>query len=242
MGSRLLGVSRRRVLQLVETVEVLLKPHQDGSGASGAFRSSSYGRRQHGPLPTIVDQILLDRKERDGPGVGEQVEVSGIALSGRSLHVQDGTIWKYSNIAGNGMRLWGQGPEGKRWLATYTRVTEEAARASNAATAVRYDDEEEVQNPKKNEKDPSPEDCDVAVEDLSSVKLKHKQSQEAPKTKEATKKPGDGWMIKIRNVFFGIGPAIRAIAAMSRCGIPSWVFVYVCIPLVCKHNCLKDYL
>lgn len=216
MGSRLFGIPRRRVRQLLETAEELLKPN---GHSLEPCRSSPYLRRythrQHsGVLPTIVDQFLLDHKERNGTGVADKSETSGIALSGRSLHVQDGTIWKQSEFSG---RLWGQGPEGKRWLATYTRVTEEAARASNAATAVRYDDEEEAQNSKKNEKEPSPEDCDVAVEDLSSVKAKHKQSQEAPKTKESVKKPGDGWMIKVRNVFFGIGPAIRAIAAMSRC-------------------------
>lgn len=225
MGSRLLGVSRRRGLQLVETAAVVLRP--------SACRSSPYvGRYHDGVVPTIGDQVLLDGKERDGgAGLGERVEGCGIAVSWRSLHVQEGTIWNHSNVAGSGARLWGQGPEGKRWLATYTRVTEEAARASNAATAVRYDEEEEVQNSKKSEKDPSPEDCDEAVEDLSSVRAKHKQSQEAPKAKESTKKPGDGWMVKVRNVIFGIGPAIRAIMAMSRCGIIwfyfSWMLLYV---------------
>jgi hypothetical protein len=220
MGSRLLGIPRRRVLQLVRDWEVVLQPYQGvASGVSGSFtgpcRSSPYLGRygyHQGAMPTIVDQILLDHKERDGTSLTEKVEVSGIAVSGRSLHVQDGTIWKHSNFSGSEERLRGQGPEGKRWLATYTRVTEEAARASNAATAVRYDEEEEVQNSKKNEKDPSPEDCDEAVEDLTSVRAKHK-----PKAKEVTKKPGDGWMTKVRNVIFGIGPAIRAIAAMSRC-------------------------
>ena len=168
----------------------------------------------------------MDHKERDDTGLAEKVEISGIAVSRRSLHVQDGTIWKHCNVSDSGVRLWGQGPEGKRWLATYTRVTEEAARASNAATAVRYDEEDEVQNSKRNEKDPSPEDCDEAVEDLSSVKLKHKQSQEAPKTKEATKKSADGWMIRVRNFFLGIGPAIRAIAAMSRCKFTCFSFLY----------------
>lgn len=214
MGSRLLGIPRRRARQFVE--ELLLKPTQQQANGGYALDScrSSIGRYTHGRvLPTIVDQFLLDRKERSGT---ETIETSGIAFSGRSLHVQDGTIWKHSEVSGSGVGLWGQGPEGKRWLATYTRVTEEAARASNAATAIRYDEDEEAQSLKKNEKEPSPEDCDVAVEDLSSVKAKHKQSQEAPKTKEAVKKPSDGWMIKVRNVFFGIGPAIRAIAAMSR--------------------------
>ncbi|XP_024389088.1 uncharacterized protein [Physcomitrium patens] len=221
MGSRLLGIPRRRVLQLVETAETLLKPHQPSAASEpflGPCRSSHLRRYTHqshsGNLPTVLDRIV-PRNEVDRTGLAANVKGSSIDVSGRSLYVQDGTIWKHGNVSGSTLRVWGQGPEGKRWLATYTRMMEEAARASNAATAVRYDEEEEVQSPKKSEKDPSPEDCDVAVEDLSSVKAKHKQSQEAPKTIESAKKPGDGWMVKVRNVIFGIGPAIRAIAAMS---------------------------
>ena len=232
MGSRLLGIPRQRVRQLLETAEELLLKPQSGYGHS-LDRSSPYLRRythrQHsGVLPNIVEQFLSDHKERDGTGLAEkEFDTRAIAfLSGRSLHVQDCTIWKQHGGS------WGQGPEGKRWLATYTRVTEEAARASNAATAMRYEEEDEAQSAKKNnEKEPSPEDCDEAVEDLSSVKAKHKQSQEAPKTKDAIKKPGDGWMIKVRNVLFGIGPAIQAIAAMSRCDRRRH--------LIFDHMCLK---
>lgn len=207
MGSRILAIPRRRVRELFRTAEEL--------GSAASYSSGYIHRHRSRVLPTLVDHVLSDQKEREETTRTTLDERFEIALSGRSLHVQDGTIWKQHVGVAHG--LWGQGPEGKRWLATYTRVTEEAARASNAATAIRYDDEEENTQNSKKEKEPSPEDCDEAVEDLSSVKAKHKQSQEAPKTKDAVKKPGDGWMVKARNVFFGIGPAIRAVLAMSRC-------------------------
>ncbi|CAK9866173.1 unnamed protein product [Sphagnum jensenii] len=104
-----------------------------------------------------------------------------------------------------------RGFQERRWMATYSRIKEEAARVGNAATAVAYDEDEDekMKKTKEKEKDVSPEDCDEAVEGLSSAKAKARQAQEPSKK-------SDGWLIKIRNVFFGIGPALRAIAAMSR--------------------------
>lgn len=230
MGSRLRGIPRRRVWQLVESNEQqqLLKPHRAPNSTSpqlGLHPSSSPFYRAYRPwhaeaLPTLGDQIL-HRDKKDDELTLHELRNSGFRISSRSLYIQDHTIWRQSEVLGKEVKSWGEGPARRRWLATYSRVTEEAARVSTASTAVRYieDDEDRSRDKvkdteKEKGKDPSPEDCDEAVEDLSSVKAKHKQSQEAPK--ESTKKPSDGWMLKIRNVIFGIGPALRAIAAMSR--------------------------
>ena len=227
MGSRLRGIPRRSVWQLVESNEQqLLKPHQAPNSTSpqlGLHPSSSPFYRAYRPwhaeaLPTLGDQILHRDKKADELTL-QEFRNFGFRISSRSLYIQDHTIWRQSEVLGKELKPWGEGPERRRWLATYSRVTEEAARVSTASTAVRYieDDEDRSRDKlkdKEKEKDPSPEDCDEAVEDLSSVKAKHKQSQEAPK--ESTKKPSDGLMVKIRNVIFGIGPALRAIAAMSR--------------------------
>ena len=233
MGSRLRGIRRRSVWQLVESNEQqqLLKPHQAPNSTSpqlGLHPSSSPFYRAYRPwhaeaLPTLGDQILHRDKKADELTL-QEFRNSGFRISSRSLYIQDHTIWRQSEVLGKELKPWGEGPERRRWLATYSRVTEEAARVSTASTAVRYieDDEDRSRDKlkdKEKEKDPSPEDCDEAVEDLSSVKAKHKQSQEAPK--ESTKKPSDGWMVKIRNVIFGIGPALRAIAAMSR-----YIFIF----------------
>lgn len=220
MGSRLLGIPRRRIRQLLQSTELVIKPHSPpiSTPPNQSPILSPYLRQRHTVCsPSFVDQILPQR-EKDDNCLAKNIQDPSASFSNRSLFVQDRTLWKQSELSKEGLKPWGQGPEGKRWLATYTRVTEEAARASTAATAVRYDDEEEEEHkvkPKAKEKDPSPEDCDEAVVGLSSAKAKHKQAQEGPK-KEAVKKPSDSWIVKVRNVIIGIGPALRAIASMSR--------------------------
>ncbi|XP_023546533.1 mitochondrial proton/calcium exchanger protein-like [Cucurbita pepo subsp. pepo] len=58
-------------------------------------------------------------------------------------------------------------------------------------------------------KEPSPEDCDQAVEGLSTVKAQAKQMQESQKSAESLLK-------SIWAKLLGIGPALRVIASMSR--------------------------
>lgn len=58
-------------------------------------------------------------------------------------------------------------------------------------------------------KEPSPEECDQAVEGLSTVKAQAKQMQESQKSAESLLK-------SIWAKLLGIGPALRVIASMSR--------------------------
>lgn len=58
-------------------------------------------------------------------------------------------------------------------------------------------------------KEPSPEDCDQAVEGLSTVKAQAKQMQESQKNAESLLK-------SIWAKLLGIGPALRVLASMSR--------------------------
>ncbi|XP_038889926.1 mitochondrial proton/calcium exchanger protein [Benincasa hispida] len=58
-------------------------------------------------------------------------------------------------------------------------------------------------------KEPSPEDCDQAVEGLSTVKAKAKQMQDSQKSAESLLK-------SIWAKILGIGPALRVLASMSR--------------------------
>lgn len=88
--------------------------------------------------------------------------------------------------------------------------------ASSASTATAGqplgsgDDGNEQQSPKK-VKEASPEECDQAVEGLSTVKAKAKakQVQDSPKS-------GQSIIKKIWATLLGIGPALRAVASMSR--------------------------
>jgi LETM1 and EF-hand domain-containing protein 1 len=63
----------------------------------------------------------------------------------------------------------------------------------------------------KQAKEASPEECDEAVEDLTEVKAKAKAKQ-AHESQKSTKTV----MQKVWAKLLGIGPALRAVAAMSR--------------------------
>lgn len=69
--------------------------------------------------------------------------------------------------------------------------------------------EDQKQNTKK--KEPSPEECDQAVEGLSTAKAKAKAKQ-APESLKASQSV----MQKFWARLLGIGPALRAVASMSR--------------------------
>eukprot|EP00250_Pteridium_aquilinum_P004513 c14713_g1_i1 orf=237-2774(+) len=83
-----------------------------------------------------------------------------------------------------------------------------ASSSSNAASYQASEtDTEENKKPKPLE--PSAEECDQAVVGLSSAKAKAKKAQEV-------QSKGVGILKKIWSGFLGIGPALRAVAAMSR--------------------------
>ncbi|XP_007028117.2 PREDICTED: LETM1 and EF-hand domain-containing protein 1, mitochondrial [Theobroma cacao] len=99
-------------------------------------------------------------------------------------------------------------PLGLRWFS-------QSARSASTATAGQPqlgsgNDGSEQQAPKK-VKEASPEECDQAVEGLSTVKAKAKakQVQDSPKSAQSIIK-------KVWAAFLGIGPALRTVASMSR--------------------------
>jgi hypothetical protein len=233
MGSRLLGIPRRRTRQVARVVVeefpgsyLLWRPYLR------VQESSSKG------LPILVDRVLSH--DRDGEEEEEDEErrrrrrnVSSSSSSSNS-RIEDGRITPLgtrllpfaalggeTGIPAESFVYLARGFQERRWMATYSRIKEEAARVGNAATAVAYDEDEDekMKKTKEKEKDVSPEDCDEAVEGLSSAKAKARQAQEPSKK-------SDGWLIKIRNVFFGIGPALRAIAAMSRWAFFTFSFLF----------------
>lgn len=69
----------------------------------------------------------------------------------------------------------------------------------------------------KQVKEASPEDCDQAVEGLSTAKAKVKAKQMLE-----SQKSDDSLLKRMWATLLGIGPALRAIASMSR-------FIYSCL-------------
>ncbi|CAJ1938340.1 unnamed protein product [Sphenostylis stenocarpa] len=90
-------------------------------------------------------------------------------------------------------------PIGVRWL------TQSAAAAKN------HDQEKNDEAVAKKRKEASPEECDQAVEGLTTAKAKAmaKRSQESQKEVQSV-------LRRVWTAFLGIGPALRAVASMSR--------------------------
>lgn len=98
-------------------------------------------------------------------------------------------------------------PLGVRWLSQSMR-TASTATASQPETGCQGEDKGQST---KQTKEPSPEECDQAVEGLSSAKAKAK----AKKLQES-QKASQSVVQKIWARLLGIGPALRAVASMSR--------------------------
>jgi hypothetical protein len=218
MGSWILGIPRRRTRQLGRVAEELVD----------SYLSRSYLLRlkEGKGLPILLDRVLVRDGEEAGNEERRRRRIGSSSSSSERRRMEDGDgrrlLVPFAAMGGEETRVstgsslvyLGKGFQERRWMATYSRINEEAARvvANAATTAVVYDEEEDdvkMKNSKEKEKEVSPEDCDQAVEGLSFAKAKAKQAQE-------TLKQSYGWIIKIRNAFFGIGPALQAVAAMSR--------------------------
>uniref|UniRef100_A0A0D6R0M2 Mitochondrial proton/calcium exchanger protein n=1 Tax=Araucaria cunninghamii TaxID=56994 RepID=A0A0D6R0M2_ARACU len=94
-----------------------------------------------------------------------------------------------------------------RWI-SQLRNTSSTATASQP-TANNNEDNDKPQKSKSSKKEASPEDCDQAVEGLSTAKAKAKQAQESQRKAQSI-------LTKFWSLLLGIGPALRAIASMSR--------------------------
>ncbi|CAK8578671.1 unnamed protein product [Lathyrus sativus] len=84
--------------------------------------------------------------------------------------------------------------------------------SQSSSAAAKKDEQESDDVVGKKRKEASPEECDQAVEGLTTAKAKAamaKRSQESQKVVQSV-------LQRVRAVFLGIGPALRAVASMSR--------------------------
>ncbi|KAI3459092.1 hypothetical protein Pfo_015755 [Paulownia fortunei] len=99
-------------------------------------------------------------------------------------------------------------PLGFRWSTEYVRYLSTAAAGQPELGG---GDDKNEEPALKQKKEPSPEECDQAVEGLSSVKAKAKAKQLQDSQK------GANFILKrMWAMLLGIGPALRAVASMSR--------------------------
>lgn len=95
-------------------------------------------------------------------------------------------------------------PLGSTWMS-------QSVRYSSIATAGQRENDGNEQQTAKQVKEASPEECDQAVEGLSTVKAKAKAKQIQDSQKSAKSLVQRVWAMLL-----GIGPALRAVASMSR--------------------------
>ncbi|KAL5188271.1 Mitochondrial proton/calcium exchanger protein [Glycine soja] len=92
-------------------------------------------------------------------------------------------------------------PIGVRWLSQ-----------SSAAAAKRHQPDKNDKTVAKKRKEASPEECDQAVEGLTTAKAKAM----AKRAQEEAQKDLQSVLRRVWTAFLGIGPALRAVASMSR--------------------------
>lgn len=95
-------------------------------------------------------------------------------------------------------------PLGSTWMS-------QSVRYSSTATAGQREKDRNEQRTAKQVKEASPEECDQAVEGLSTVKAKAKAKQMQDSQKSAKSIVQRVWAMLL-----GVGPALRAVASMSR--------------------------
>lgn len=111
---------------------------------------------------------------------------------------------------------------GFRWASEYARYLSTAA-AGQPDLGGRDDKNEEPAI--KQKKEPSPEECDQAVEGLSSIKAKAKAKAKAEQLLDPQK--GANFVLKrIWAMLLGIGPALKSVASMSRLCLVFFILLF----------------
>ncbi|KAJ6804533.1 LETM1 and EF-hand domain-containing protein 1, mitochondrial-like [Iris pallida] len=165
-----------------------------------SFSSFSHGRSDH-DSETRDRSSFVDRKEERASILIPREDI--FYFSANRHFRQQFSISGIGNARSELLQ-----PLGVRWWSQSIRAASTAA-AGQPVTG-NANEEKEDQKPKKI-KEASPEECDQAVEGLSTAKakVKAKKLQESKKTSQSI-------IQKVWATIMGIGPALRAIASMSR--------------------------
>ncbi|CAM0955647.1 unnamed protein product [Alopecurus aequalis] len=178
------------------------------SSSSSSFQHGTFGLKSE----SRIAQQFLEQSLGDSKSEKEKEQYTVNLAKGGLLGSDNGLLRRPAHV----ISLYGYGigrnefalPLGARGLLQSVR------RASTATAGQRKLDTEEQsddQNQNKRKKEASPEECDQAVEGLSTAKAKAKakQVQEMLKSDQSIVK-------KFWARLLGIGPALRAVASMSR--------------------------
>lgn len=177
---------------------------------------SSFGHRSFGYESCDVDKTVVRQVPEQSLGDSDNRKERSIAITTKedllgfsSRGFLRSPLNRISLLGyGYGRQEYGL-PLGVRYLLQSVRTATTATAGQPDVASVEEPNEDQNQ---KQMKEASPEECDQAVEGLSSAKAKAKAKQ----VQEVAQKPAQSIVQRFWARLLGIGPALRAIASMSR--------------------------
>ncbi|XP_010413638.1 PREDICTED: LETM1 and EF-hand domain-containing protein 1, mitochondrial [Camelina sativa] len=168
-----------------------------GNSSQTVVHSHAYHSAINRPPPVETKPVTQQHKSFTGREDGLLL-LSRYGYFNRSFHGFHSSAFGYGSSE--------VGPSlGMRYRSVFIRD------ATTVAAKKPDDEDKKVDEVAKNRKEASPEECDQAVESLSSVKAKAKAKRLQDSKKVARSIVQRAWTIVLK-----IGPAIRAVAAMNR--------------------------
>lgn len=213
MAFRQLAVPRRRLpRRFTQVAEESAGIHSAILQFSKSLAGSASRRQQ--AYSGNGNESENSRRITDGSGSGETERT---LLGSRGSLIECGTRFWRSVVSADCSESRADGTSllGVRTLICSTGTLSKARLSSTAATAAspaaqfQEDDTDRREDSKPKKREPSAEECDQAVEGLSSAKAKARLTQEVQKRGVTT-------LQKFWSGVMGIGPAMKAVASMSR--------------------------
>eukprot|EP00249_Psilotum_nudum_P023945 c29036_g1_i1 orf=318-2618(+) len=202
MAFRQLAFQRQRLVRRI------LRPAEEGATSyyrirhplcDSASTCASHCREPVRSLQSPCDDALQSLERNGSPGAtGTPLISAGARLWRGVIAAELSAVRLHSHPLGM-----------MRSLSQSTRMLEEPFQSSASAAVQDVEDGDDQVSRKPQKLEPSAEECDQAVEGLTSAKAKARHVQEIQKKSENIWK-------KFWSIFLGIGPALRAVAAMSR--------------------------
>ncbi|KAK3010717.1 hypothetical protein RJ639_010930 [Escallonia herrerae] len=196
MASRAILRRKRHLFSSVNRPELLCQ----------GFSSFEHEGPSRVPNSWWFDHPFRVTDSRKGDSHPSKKEENLSAYSARGFYRHNG--FGSPNLGYLTVKTWFLPPSGARLVAGSFQYFATAASGQPKLYRDTDGNEEQAVKPKK---EASPEDCDQAVEGLSTIKAKAKAKQVQDSQKDA-------WYIikRLRAVLLRIGPALRAVASMSR--------------------------
>ncbi|KAF3451078.1 hypothetical protein FNV43_RR07167 [Rhamnella rubrinervis] len=196
MASKAILRRKRSVTAYVNTLSPSIQSLQflgRGNDSSRGFYST--GTNKHEVIVKDTDKISV--KNEQLLGIGQFVRGGGFGVK--------------NSVFGNTRSEFIYPSLGISWMSHSTRNSSTAAAAAKQQELGGSDNEDNEELVTNKRKEASPEECDQAVEGLTTAKAKAKA-----KKLQDSHKAVNSVLQRVWSTFLGIGPALRAVASMSK--------------------------